>query len=115
MMAQRVVKFEDLVGKTVRNRFGRAIGCIEDVRIEPDGEDYLVKEFLIGPLERLPRLLAFIGQLPTFRALGLGREPRVRPIPWHWIDLSDPARPVLTAEGGKGGKGGKEGRKAVGR
>jgi sporulation protein YlmC with PRC-barrel domain len=101
MMAQRVVKFEDLVGKTVRNQHGRAIGRIEDLRIEPDGEDYLVAEFLIGPLERLPRLRAFIGQLPTFRVSGLGREPRVRPMPWHWIDLSDPEQPVLAAEEGK--------------
>jgi sporulation protein YlmC with PRC-barrel domain len=107
MTAQREVRLEDLLGKTVRNQHGRAIGCIEDVRVEPDGEDYLVTQFLIGPLEWLPRLLAFIGQLPTFRALGLGREPRVRPIPWHWIDLSDPERPILAAEGEKDGKGGK--------
>jgi sporulation protein YlmC with PRC-barrel domain len=111
-MAQRAVRFEDLLGKTVRNQYGRAIGCIEDARIEPDGDDYLVKEFLIGPLERLPRLLTFMGQLPTFRALGLGRKSRVRAIPWHWIDLSDPERPVLTAEGGKDGKDGKDGEKA---
>jgi sporulation protein YlmC with PRC-barrel domain len=107
MTAQRAVRFEDLVGKTVRNRFGRAIGCIEDVRIEPDGEDYLVTEFLIGPLDRLPRLLAFMGQLPTFRMLGLGRTPQLRPMPWHWIDLSDPELPVLSAEGGKDEKGGR--------
>jgi sporulation protein YlmC with PRC-barrel domain len=99
-MARRAVKFEDLLGKKVRNQYGRAIGRIEDARIEPDGEDYLVKEFLIGPLETLPRLLAFMGELPTFRALGLGRKTQVRPIPWHWIDLSDPDRPVLTAEDG---------------
>ena len=90
MAQQRAVRFEDLVGQTVRNQYGRAIGRIEDARIEPDGEDYLVTEFLIGPLERLRRLLAFMGQVPTFRALGLGRERQVRLMPWHWIDLSDP-------------------------
>jgi sporulation protein YlmC with PRC-barrel domain len=100
-MAQRAVKFEDLLGKTVRNQYGRAIGQIEDARIEPEGEDYLIKEFLIGPLEWLPRLLAFMGELPTLRALGLGRKAQLRPIPWHWMDLSDPERPVLTAEDGK--------------
>jgi sporulation protein YlmC with PRC-barrel domain len=99
-MAHRAVKFEDLLGKTVRNQYGRAIGRIEDARIEPEGEDYLVKEFLIGPLERLPRLLAFMGQLPTFRAWRLGRQSQVRLIPWHWLDLSDPVRPVLTADDG---------------
>ena len=99
-MAQRAVKFEDLLGKTVRNQYGRAIGRIEDARIEPEGEDYFVKEFLIGPLEWLPRLLAFMGELPTLRALGLGRKSQLRPIPWHWMDLSDPAHPVMTAEDG---------------
>jgi len=99
-MAHREVRFEDLLGRTVRNQYGRPIGRIEDARIEPEGEDYLVKEFLIGPRERLPRLLAFLGQLPTFRAGGLGRKSQVRPIPWYWLDLSDPARPVLSSEGG---------------
>ena len=102
-MAHRAVRFEDLLGKMVRNQYGRPIGRIEDARIEPEGEDYLVKEFLIGPLGRLPRLLAFMGQLPTLRAWGLGRKSQVRPIPWHWLDLSDPARPVLRAERGKDG------------
>jgi sporulation protein YlmC with PRC-barrel domain len=96
-MAQRAVRFEDLLGRTVRNQYGRAIGRIEDARIEPEGEDYLVKEYLIGPLEWLPRLLAFMGELPTLRALGLGRKSQLRPVPWHWMDLSDPVRPVLSA------------------
>jgi hypothetical protein len=98
------VRFEDLVGKVVRNPQGRAIGRIEELRIEPDGGDYVVTEYLIGALERLPRLLGFLGQLPTFRALGIGQAPRIRPVPWHWIDLSDPARPVLTEIAVRGGK-----------
>ncbi|HET6796838.1 MAG TPA: hypothetical protein VFH40_06700 [Gemmatimonadales bacterium] len=104
MSGVREVRFEDLVGKVVRNPHGRAIGCIEELRIEPDGEDYVVTEYLIGGLEWLPRLWGFLGQLPTFRALGVGQGPRIRPVPWHWIDLSDPARPVLTEITGSGGR-----------
>ena len=89
------VKFEDLMGRTVRNTHGRAIGRIADARIEPDGEDYLVTHFLLGPLERLPRLRAWVGELSALRALGVGHERQLRPFPWHWIDLSDPERPVL--------------------
>jgi sporulation protein YlmC with PRC-barrel domain len=92
------VRFEDLIGKVVRNPYGRPIGRIEDVRVEPDGEDYLVTEFLLGPMERWSRVLAFIGELTTLRALGIGKERRLRPFPWHWIDLTDPARPRLEAE-----------------
>lgn len=98
------IRFEDLIGKTVRNPYGRAIGRIEEARVEPQGEDYLVTEFLIGPLELWPRILAFIGEVPTLSALGLGHQRRFRPVPWQWIDLSDPERPRLVGKDGKGGK-----------
>lgn len=94
-MASRDVRFEDLVGRVVQNQHGRRVARIEDVRVEPDGEDYLVTHYLLGPLERLPRLLAVASELPTLAGLGIGRERRLRPIPWQWLDLSDPDRPVL--------------------
>jgi sporulation protein YlmC with PRC-barrel domain len=93
----RAIRFEDLVGKTVRNQYGRAIGRIEEARVEPEGDDYLVTEFLIGPLALWPRILAFVGEVPTLRAVGLGRQRLLRPFPWHWIDLTDPERPRLVA------------------
>jgi hypothetical protein len=95
-MSQRV-KFEDLVGRVVRNAHGRPIGRIEDARMEPDGDEYLISHFMIGPLGRVTRIRAFLGELPTLRALGIGNERDLRPLPWHWFDLSDPVRPVLTA------------------
>src|SRR3954469_24528999 len=102
-MAQRV-RFEELVGTVVWNAHGRPIGRIEDARMEPDGDDYLITHFLVGPLKRLPRLKAFIGELPTFRAIGIGSERDIRPLRWDWFDLSDPARPVLKATGSTEGK-----------
>src|SRR3954453_18799109 len=90
------LRFEDLIGRAVRNSHGRPIGRIEDARVEPDGEDYLVSHFLLGPLGRIPRIKAFLGELPTIRALGLGAARDLRPLPWHWFDLSHPERPVLT-------------------
>ena len=89
------VRFEDLIGKTLRNQYGRAIGRIEEARVEPQGDDYLVTHFLIGPLKLWPRMLAFIGEVPTLRALGLGSKRKLRPFPWEWIDLSDPESPRL--------------------
>jgi sporulation protein YlmC with PRC-barrel domain len=96
------IRFEDLLGKTVRNAHGRPIGRIEDARVEPDGEDYVVTHFLLGPLERLHRLLAFFGELPTLRALGVGHDRDVRPLPWHWFDLSNPEEPLLVQDGKEG-------------
>jgi hypothetical protein len=92
------LRFEDLVGRVVHNSHGRAIGRIEDARMEPDGEDYLITHFLVGPVGRLPRLRGFLGELPTLRNLRLGRKRDIRPFPWDWFDLSDPHRPVLTTE-----------------
>jgi sporulation protein YlmC with PRC-barrel domain len=96
-VSQRV-RFEDLIGKVVHNSHGRPVGKIEDARMEPEGEDYLITHFLIGPLGRLTRLRAFLGELPTLKAVGLGSERDLRPLPWQWFDLSDPERPVLTTE-----------------
>ena len=96
----RRVRFEHLMGKPVRNPHGRVIGRIEDARIEPEEADYVITHFLIGPVERLPRLRAFLGELPTLRSIGLGKERDLRPFPWHWFDWSDPDNPYLTAESG---------------
>jgi sporulation protein YlmC with PRC-barrel domain len=104
-MASREVRFEDLVGRVVRNQHGRPIARIADVRVEPDGEDYLVTHFLLGPLERLPRIMAFAGEVPIIRHLGFGRERRLHPIPWQWLDLSDLKRPVLREGGQSAGNG----------
>jgi len=98
-MAQRV-RFEHLTGKAVRNPHGRIIGRIEDARIEPDGDDYVITHFLIGPAERLARFRAFLGELPTLRSVGIGKDKDLRPFPWHWFDWTDPRRPRLTAESG---------------
>jgi sporulation protein YlmC with PRC-barrel domain len=96
-MAERL-KFEELVGRVVRNSYGRPIGRVEDARMEPNGQDYLITHFLIGPLGRVARLRAFLGELPTLRNLGVGKERDLRPLPWDWFDLTDPKRPVLTTE-----------------
>ena len=101
-MTPTEVRFEDLVGRVVRNDHGRAIARIEDLRVEPEGEEYLVTEYLLGPLGRWHRIMAFAGEVPTLRGLGIGAERRLRPIPWHWLDLSNPERPVLREGAGAG-------------
>jgi hypothetical protein len=63
---------------------------IQDVRALPHGDDYLVHEILVVELGLRAKVLAILQQLPTFRALGLGRPYRVRAVPWKWLDLSDP-------------------------
>ncbi|HEX3233191.1 MAG TPA: hypothetical protein VHR41_03290 [Gemmatimonadales bacterium] len=93
-MARHEVRFEALIGCPVTGA-GGAFARIEDVRVEPDGEAYLVRSFILGPLGAWATLSAFFWQLPTLRALGLGRKSRIRVVPWELIDLSDPEHPKL--------------------
>ncbi len=87
------VQLEQLLGRVVRTAAGRPVGRIEEVRVRPDGDDYVVDEFVIGELGLLAKLSAIVAQLPTLKALGLPGRYRTRAIPWSWLDLSDIERP----------------------
>jgi hypothetical protein len=93
-VAAREIRFESLIGRPVTGP-GGAFARIEDVRVEPEGEEYLVRSFILGPLGFGSTLAAFIWELPTLRALGLGRKSRIRVVPWELIDLTDPEHPKL--------------------
>jgi sporulation protein YlmC with PRC-barrel domain len=94
------IRLERLLGRLVVDHLGTAVGRIEEVESRPDGEVYRVTHVILGPEGRLPRLLAFGYQLPTFRALGLGHKPRTRRLPWAWFDLTDPEHPRLRRDVG---------------
>jgi sporulation protein YlmC with PRC-barrel domain len=97
MSAGREVRLERLLGRLVLDATGRPTGRIEDVEARPDGDAYVVTHVLLGPDGRLAQLLAGAYELPTLRGLGLGRKPRIRRVPWEWLDLSDPECPRLRA------------------
>lgn len=89
----REIFLEELLGRVVRTAAGRAVGHIEDVRAEPEGDEYLVREVVLGELGLRARLFGMAAQLPTLKAIGLGGRYRTRAIPWEWLDLSDPEHP----------------------
>jgi hypothetical protein len=95
MTARREIRLERLMGRPLVDAHGYVVGCIEDVEAEPVGDDYVVTQVIVGPHGRLARLLSLGHQLPTLRAAGLGRRPRIRRVPWSWLDLSDPYHPRL--------------------
>jgi len=95
MSAGPEVRLERLLGRPVLDATGRPAGRIEDVEAEPAGDAYVVTHVLLGPDSRLAQLLAVGYQLPMLQALGLGRKPHIRRVPWTWLDLSDPERPRL--------------------
>jgi hypothetical protein len=89
------IRVERLLGRLLVDAQGTAFGRIAEVEAEPRGDAYVVTAVLVGPEGRLARTLAFLHQLPTLRAVGIGRKPRVRRVPWSWLDLTDPAHPRL--------------------
>jgi sporulation protein YlmC with PRC-barrel domain len=103
MTAARTVRLERLLGTLLVDARGHPVGCIEDVVAEPAGDDYCVTHVVVGPHHRLARLLAFGHELPTLRTLGLARRPRIKRIPWTWLDLSDPEHPRLVPTVGASG------------
>jgi sporulation protein YlmC with PRC-barrel domain len=95
MTARASLRLERLLGRRVIDAHGRDVGSIDDLVAEPAGDEYLVTHVVLTSSNRLSRLLDFVHQIPTLRALGLGRRPRIRRIPWTWLDLSDPEHPRL--------------------
>lgn len=94
------VLLSDILGRTVFDADGQKIGRLEEMRAEiellPDGVDYVIVEY-------------HVGAFGSFEALGGGKfarqllrllDPVVKcrrfRIPWEWMDLSDPTRPVVT-------------------
>src|SRR5436309_14286014 len=90
--AGQEVRFEELIGLPVDGP-GGPFAQIEDVRVEPDGEEYVVHSFILGPLGFRAKLDALFWALPTFRASGLGKKTRTRLLPRGLTDLADPGHP----------------------
>jgi hypothetical protein len=99
MVPSREIRLEELLGLVVRTAAGRPVGRIVDVRAEPEGEEYVVREVILSELGIHARVLSMAAQLPTFRSLGIGGRYRTRAIPWHWLDFSDPHRPRFVQPG----------------
>jgi sporulation protein YlmC with PRC-barrel domain len=86
----KTVHFELLLGRKVRDSEGRRVGRILEVHAEPEGEDCVVREYLLGAAALLTRLGISAGRLV---GLPIHREP-IR-VPWDQMDLGNPERPRL--------------------
>jgi hypothetical protein len=89
----REIRLEEILGRVVLTAAGRPVGRIEEVTVMPEGEDYVVRDVVLGDLGLRARLFSMAAQLPTLKALGFGGRYRVRAVPWEWLDFSDPAQP----------------------
>nr|WP_039739632.1 hypothetical protein [Hassalia byssoidea] len=89
------IHLELLLGKTVLDSTGKAIGRIEEVRASKQGEEWIVQEYLIGYAAILERLSAWTVGLGILHLLGAHKIHSGYTIPWDKLDLTDPNKPRL--------------------
>jgi hypothetical protein len=83
-----LVRVEDLLGRRVRERSGRVVGRIEEIRAQQRGDRYEVTEYHLGTGAMLERL-AIVRRV-------LGRTPPMLIARWDQIDIHRPDAPLLT-------------------
>jgi hypothetical protein len=93
--ASREVHLELLVGRTVRDSNDKPVGPLEEVRAEERGDEWVVKEYLVGASALIERLSAGSVGRGILKLIGKNLFPGYR-VPWNKMDLSDPQRPRLT-------------------
>ena len=94
-MTTREIHLELLLGKSVLDSTGKAVGRIEEVRAEQQGEEWIVKEYLIGYAAVLERLSAWTIGLGILHLLGAHKIHGGYTVPWDKLDLTDPEKPRL--------------------
>jgi hypothetical protein len=86
----RSLRFDRLLGRTVRTIDNRPLGRLEECRVEQRGSAWMVTEWVVGPAGLLERL-----GLGARLLVGLSRGDSYV-IRWDQLDLTDPERPRLT-------------------
>jgi hypothetical protein len=90
------IALELLLGRRVTDAAGEPLGRLQEVVAEHEGDELLVRAFLVGRQGLAERF----GGGPLMRALarlltgGRGYEETI--VPWEAMDLRDPARPRCT-------------------
>ena len=91
-MTSRQIRLDDLTGRIVRDRDGRAIGRLFEVRSEERDGEMLIVEYHIGPHAWVERL-----GFALRRFADANPERHIRKVAWDRLDVSDPIHPALLA------------------
>jgi sporulation protein YlmC with PRC-barrel domain len=99
------VLLSHLLGRKVYDVDGRSLGRLEELRAEIElherGVDYVVVEFHVGAYGALEALAGGHFARHLLRLFApLSRYRRYR-VPWEWMDLGDPERPVVMRPAGE--------------
>lgn len=94
-MTSRELHLELLLGKQVLDCEGQAIGRIEEIRAEQQGDEWVIQEYLVGSMALLERLSAWKIGMGILKLLGARKLHAGYRIPWNQLDLSNPESPSL--------------------
>lgn len=94
-MSATEVHLERLLGRKVKDADGKSAGSIEEIAVDDSSGEWLVTEYITGPVGALERLSAYGPGLRLLDLLGAAKSPNGYRIPWDKLDLSDPLRPRL--------------------
>ncbi|MEH2071857.1 MAG: hypothetical protein V7K47_27535 [Nostoc sp.] len=94
-MTTHEIHLELLLGKQVLDSTGKAIGRIEEICAEQQGEEWVIKEYLIGYAAILERLSAWNIGIGILNLLGAQKIYGGYTVPWDMLDLTDPQKPRL--------------------
>jgi sporulation protein YlmC with PRC-barrel domain len=94
-MTNREIHLELLLGKRVLDSTGKAVGRIEEVLAEQEGDEWVVREYLIGYAAILERLSAWTIGLAILHRLGARKIHGGYRVPWDKLDLNNPEQPRL--------------------
>ncbi|MBE9020876.1 hypothetical protein IQ272_33065 [Chroococcidiopsidales cyanobacterium LEGE 13417] len=92
----REIHLELLIGKQVVDIDGKPVGRIEEIRAQPQGDEWVIQEYLLGFGAILERLSAWTIGLAILHRLGARKIRGGFKVPWDKMDLADPDRPRLT-------------------
>ena len=90
-MTRKRIRFDDLLGRVVRDADGRSVGRIYEVRAEEQGDDLVVVEYHLGTAALLERV-----GVSLLRVIGLDRT-HLKKVAWDRLDISDPDHPTLVS------------------
>ena len=94
-MSGTELRIERLLSHLVRDRDGRIVGPIEEVRVEDRGGATCVVEYRVGAYGFLQRLAGSPMRQSLLRLFGRAQKAGPYAVPWHQMDLSDPLKPRL--------------------
>ena len=95
-MAMRELRLEQLLGKCVFDSQGDRVGRIEEVRVEQQGDEWIILEYFVGIAAVFERLSAWSIETGLLHLLGARKTRKSYRVPWDKLDLSDPLHPRLT-------------------